>query len=150
MRKRFVLLLFSVVFLLPAAAQKGLAVDEFFDGRFQKRNDAVEVLLSGKHLKDYDLTLFRSLTVPGDGHEGKAIEDAVCADAGLAVQKEVGYKNNRLYYGFFHLPPAYRSTLSRFIFYRNDALRAGRKPTLTLIYMEGTASVEKLRRTFSK
>lgn len=150
MRRKIITLLLSIVALLPAAAQKDLAIADLFDGRFQKRGDAVEILLKGQNINGYNLSLFRSLILPVDQKSGLLIEKKVRADAALAVEKEVGYKENRLYYGFFRLPPRRQQGPNRFIFFRNNGLRKDRKPMLTLIYMESTANMEELRRTFSK
>ena len=49
--------------VLPMSAQKGMHVETLFDGRFKYDKRAVEVLIKGKELKKYHLTLFRSLTV---------------------------------------------------------------------------------------
>ena len=150
MKKHIITLLLSALALLPAAAQKGLAIDDLFGGHYRNRADVVEVLLRGKSLKGYGLTLFRSLVMPGVGHDGLRVEQKVCADVADAVEKEVGYKKGRLYYGFFRLKPQGKGAPHRFIFYRNNELRDDRKPELTLIYMEGTAGMEELRRTFAK
>lgn len=150
MRRKIITLLLCLTALLPAAAQKDLAIADLFDGRFQKRGDAVETLLKGKNINGYNLSLFRSLTLPVDQKSGLLIEKKVRADAALAVEKEVGYKENRLYYGFFRLPPRRQQGPNRFIFFRNNELRKDRKPMLTLIYMESTANMEELRRTFAK
>lgn len=150
MRKNIIILLLSVVGLLPVAAQKGLAIADLFDGHFKKQDETTEVLLSGKRISRYKLTLFRSLSLPGNGDNGRLIEQKVRTDAAQAVERETGYKGKRLYYGFFRLPPIGKSALNRFIFFRNDGLLKEGKPTLTLIYMEGTASIEELRRNFAK
>ena len=150
MKRTVFLLLFFLFALLTAAAQAGLAVNAFFDGRYRQRSDAVEVLIRNKRLNRVTLQVFRSLTVPGEGAEGRAIEAAVLADAALAAEKETGYRAGRLYYGFFRLPRAGKKGASRFIFFRNDALRPGSPPSLTLIYMESAASMEDMRRTFAR
>ncbi len=135
--------------VLPLSAQKGLQIDDFFGGRFRESADATEVLLKGQGVEKYDLTLFRSLSLPGNTPEAVEIEKAVKADVAAAIDKEAGLRGGRLYYGFYRLKPG-RNKLNRYIFYRNDALRDGAKPQLTLIYMEGKAGIEQLRRTFSK
>ena len=86
----------------------------------------------------------------GTGKDGQYIEQLVRNDTRLAADKETGLKAGRLYYGFYRLPPLSKKPLNRYIFYRNNALGKGGKPTLTLIYMEGTASIEDLRKTFAK
>lgn len=78
---------------LPLMAQKGLQVNTLFDGRFKKDHRAVEVLIKGKELKKYHLSLFRSLTVTNAPAVFREMETLVCQDAKSAVDKEVG--NNR-------------------------------------------------------
>lgn len=147
MRRLLFLITSLVLFATSAAAQSGLHINDFFDGRYKKRTDATEVLLKGRQIRDYGLTLFRSITLPGNTPEALTIERQVRADAAGAVDKEAGMKGGRLYYGFYSLKPT-AGNLNRYIFYRNNALQAGAKPTLTLIYMEGTADIDQLRRTF--
>ena len=86
---------------LPLMAQKGLQVNTLFDGRFKKDHRAVEVLIKGKELKKYHLSLFRSLTVTNAPAVFREMETLVCQDAKSAVDKEVGTIGNRLYYGFY-------------------------------------------------
>lgn len=83
---------------LPLMAQKGLQVNTLFDGRFKKDHRAVEVLIKGKELKKYHLSLFRSLTVTNAPAVFREMETLVCQDAKSAVDKEVGTIGNRLYY----------------------------------------------------
>lgn len=148
--KRYILTLICLLTLLPAWAQQGLEIASLFGSKFPAHGFAKEVMLTGKHVKQYKLTLFRSITLDDAHADGALVETKVRADAAHAVEKEVGYKGSRLYYGFFRLPPARKGGPNRFIFYRNNALRKDRKPTLTLVYMEGSARMEDLRRTFMK
>jgi len=131
----------------PLFAQKGLQIAALFDGRYRDRTDAVEVHYEGRRLRKYRLTLFRSLTLTPTPQEVRSIEKMVQADGARAEVKEVA-RGNRLYYGFYQMPgPAGGH---RYVFYRNDALRLRPHGKLTLIYMEGTASLEDLKRAFSK
>ncbi len=145
-------LLFFITILtltaLPLYAQKGMAVAALFDGRYKNRPDATEVLVKGRPLKSYGLTLFRSLTLKPSAAEAKHIEQLVRTDGRQAIDQETGMKNGRLYYGFYCFPP--RDGHYRYLFYRNDAVRSGRQPDLTLIYMEGTVSLDQLKRMFTK
>ena len=75
-------------------------------------------------------------------------EASVKADVVGALDREAGLRQGRLYYGFYRLRSA--GTTNRFIFYRNNTLRAGASPTLTLIYMEGTATLAELKQRFAK
>ena len=131
MKKIILSLVLTLTAALPLTAQKGLHIEELFGGKYQHHKDATEVLLKGRQISQYGLTLVRNAPR-------------------LAADKETGLKAGRLYYGFYRLPPLSKKPLNRYIFYRNNALGKGGKPTLTLIYMEGTASIEDLRKTFAK
>ena len=61
--KRWVILWIIMLSVLSGYAQKGMHVDALFESRFKHDKRAVEVLIKGKELKKYHLTLFRSLTV---------------------------------------------------------------------------------------
>lgn len=131
-----------------AAAQDGLQIASLFGGRYKGRADATEVHYEGKQLRSYKLTLFRSLTLTPSLHEAAAIEKKVWDDCVRAVEKEVGLHGGRLYYGFYRLPDTGKA--HRYVFYRNNALRNHSNGKLTLIYMEGSASIEDLKRDFAK
>lgn len=133
---------------LPMTAQKGMQVAELFDGRFKKDNRAVEVLIKGKELKKYHLTLFRSLTISNAPKVFEKMEELVRKDAVHAVDKEVGTIGNRLYYGFYCFPA--QDDTYRYLFYRNTAVKtdSGKQPEATLVYMEGQVTLEELKRMF--
>ena len=149
--RRFLTILTLVATLatLPLGAQEGLHINALFGDRYKNRADATEVLLKGRQIRDYGLTLFRSISLPGNTVEARQIETLVGKDAAGATDKEAGMKGGRLYYGFYRLKPK-EGKLNRYIFYRNNALKDKAKPTLTLIYMEGTASIEQLRQRFGR
>lgn len=134
---------------LPIAAQKGMQIAELFDGRFKKDHRAVEVLIKGKELKQYHLTLFRSLTISNAPQTFEKMEALVRKDAVHAIDKEVGTINNRLYYGFYCFPAQDNDTY-RYLFYRNTAAKtnSGKQPEATLVYMEGQVTLEELKRMF--
>ena len=133
---------------LPAFSQEGLSINGLFGGPYKNREDAVETYMKGKVLKVYRLTLFRSIKLTPVGNEALSIERRVRADTRGAVDKEVGTIGRRLYYGFYRLRP--NGKANRYIFYRNNALRKGVHPTLTVVYMEGSATIENLKSIFGK
>ncbi len=74
MKKIILSLVLTLTAALPLTAQKGLHIEELFGGKYQHHKDATEVLLKGRQISQYGLTLFRSLTVSGkdeDGHDIK-------------------------------------------------------------------------------
>ncbi len=148
MKRHLLVILLLAAAALPALAQKGLAVAELFDGRYENRPGATEVLVKGRQLKTYRLVLFRSLTLQASDAETRHIEQLVTADARRATDKETGKQGGRLYYGFYRLPPA--GGQQRYLFYRNNNLLPGGRTGLTLIYMEGQATPDQLKRMFNK
>ncbi len=150
MKRTICLWLMGLVVGLQLSAQKGLHIAPLFNGQFRDDKGTTEVLMKGRKLAPYKLTLFRSLTLSIAHANVAQIERLVQADGATAVDKESGRRDGRLYYGFYQLKPARQTR--RYLFYRNNALRPGngRTGTLTLIYMEGTATIEELRRTFGQ
>ena len=69
-------------------AQEKLRSKVLFDGRYNNREGAVEVLVKGKKLAPYHLTLFRSLTLQADSTEIATITALVESDAQKAAEKE--------------------------------------------------------------
>lgn len=132
---------------LPLSAQEGLQINSLFDGRFKEDSRAVEVLIKGKELKKYHLTLFRSLTVNSAPEVFDKMEALVKKDAVHAIDKEVGTIGNRLYYGFYCFPP--HKGNFRYLFYRNTAVKPhSRKSEATVVYMEGKVTLEELKHIF--
>lgn len=149
MIRRTIIIGTLLLLTLPMAAQKGMQVEELFDGRFKKDHRAVEVLIKGKELKKYHLTLFRSLTISNAPKVFEQMETLVRKDAAHAIDKEVGTISNRLYYGFYCFPTQKDDTY-RYLFYRNTAVKpdSGKQPEATLVYMEGQVTLEELKRMF--
>lgn len=145
--KRTVLTIVLCLTLMPLAAQKGLPVEELFDGSYRKKTNAVEVVVMGKELAPYHLTLFRSLTVTDAPEEFKRIEMLVRQTGADALDKEEGSYAGKLYYGFYCLPA--QGTRNRYLFYRNASLKKEEeKNEVTVVYMEGYATLEELKGMF--
>lgn len=142
-------LILPVLVLLPCItmAQRGLHINEVF-GHYHDKKNAVEVLVSGHQLDDYGISHFHSITVTGSAAELFTIEDAVLQDAVSAVEKETGKVGGHLYYGFYRLKGTFSSDAHRYIVFRNSSLKKGGKSDVTLIYLEGTASMKSLKQRF--
>ena len=106
------------------------------------------MLIKGKELKKYHLTLFRSLTVTDAPAVSEEIEELVSRDALAAVDKEEGRVGKKLYYGFYCFPP--RDDNYRYLFYRNTLVAPGskKKAEVTVVYMEGEVTLEELKQMF--
>lgn len=148
--KRFFITLAIMLTVLPAVwAQEELAIGVFFDKKYTHRTGAKEVVVKNHKVGERKMTLFRSLNVPLSGEESRAAEQRVLQDGAQALDKEVATKGGRTCYAFFRLPDA-KNGIHRYIFYRNWALFADKKPFTNIIYIEGTVSVADLRRRFGK
>ena len=147
MKRLKTILTIFVLATLPALAQEDLKIGELFGNDYIKKHKATEVMVQGKELKPYDLTLFRSVTFDNGKTLSEKIEKWIDTDSRNAYDKEVGRINGKLYYGFFCLPP--HKGKNRYLFYRNAALQSDSKdPSLSVVYMEGHATLEQLKTMF--
>ncbi|MBE6288272.1 MAG: hypothetical protein E7099_08850 [Mediterranea massiliensis] len=146
--KRFYFFLLATLLMLPAIAQEGLCINSFFGKHYIEWKKTTEVQVKGKELKPYNLTLFRSITLKDSPEEALRMEECVLKDAEKSVDKEEGRIGEHLYYGFYCLPPRYE-LLYRYIFYRNTSVKSdARRDEVTLVYMEGYATLEELKQMF--
>ncbi|MBQ3539378.1 MAG: hypothetical protein IJN24_04655 [Bacteroidaceae bacterium] len=141
-------LIITIIALMYAAgiqAQEGLDIAPLFkgDSKWAKKFSATHI--KGKSLKPYNLTLFRSITT-SDYRLYEEIEKAVEKDGTKSIDKECGYINDKLYYGFFVFEP--KENKYRYLFYRNSSLRSNEPDEVTLVYMEGYATMEELKKMF--
>lgn len=148
--KRYLLMAFFMYCLfgtLSASAQDGLGVKALFEKKYQAKDNVTVVFVKGQEIKRYGLTMFRSIVMAEGSALSHHVEAIVKKDASKATSKEVAVKNGRLYYGFYSFHPV-KSNINRYLLYRNNALGGTGKSNITLIYMEGKASMEQLRKNF--
>lgn len=146
MRRIVYILIMIVVAMLTAQAQEGLNISRIFDGRYKDNKNATEVLVKGRKLAPYNLSLFRSLTVKDAPEDFKLIESLVVQDGQIAIDKETGKIGGILYYGFYQLPPL--GEKYRYLFFKNTSLRNQAKKEVTVVYMEGNTTLEQLKNIF--
>lgn len=146
MKRMILQVIFSCLFVSGLWAQNGLNIAQLFDGRYKQEANAIEVLVKGRKLEPYKLTLFRSLTVKNDPEKFDKIEELVTRDGRQALDKETGMIGGKLYYAFFRLPPKGKSY--RYLFFRNSSLRTVESDEVTVVYMEGYATLEELKQLF--
>lgn len=146
--KRVIICLMMMVACSSSFSQVNLAVSPFFDNNSVYAPYSKIALVKGAELVPYHLTLYRSCSAV-DGRIIKEMERAVTTDSRKAVDKELGYIGQRLYYAFLSLPPEAKDTdVKRYIFYRNAFLKAGGKYDATIVYMEGTVTMKELKKLF--
>ena len=126
---------------VSAAAQSTLAVGSLFDGRYRNRPDATETVISGEALKEYNLSVFRSITLTGSDTGWQEIEKMVRRDGRDAVSKEEKIVNGRMLGAFYELPS--QNGRHRYLCYLNRILNGGDK--VMIIYLEGKAGLKEVR-----
>ena len=141
----FLTIILSLLCLVGANAQKGLEVSYLFEAKGKWKLKFAATHISGRALKPYNLTLFRSITT-GDSRLYDEIEQAVNKDAQKTIDKECGYIDGQLYYGFFLFEP--KEKKNRYLFYRNSSLRSNEPNEVTIVYMEGYATLKELKEMF--
>ncbi len=146
--RRTILILIAILISAAADAQAGLYIESLLAGVYHKYDNVNEVIVKGRRLDAYNLSLYHSLIVKNDEGLFRRMEQLVRADGEKANDKEVACIGERLYYAFYSLPPV--KGCHRYIFFKNSSLKKGGENNATLIYMEGKASVEELKKMFKK
>lgn len=149
MKRISLIIIIGIVATMPALAQSGLHINTLFDGRFKKDLHATELIVTGAGARDINLKVYHSLKVTEKSQQN-LVESLVVKDGVKAVDKEVEYRNGQLYYGFYTLP-ATKSGDHRYIFFLNQNLAHNSpKNMVTLIYMEGKATPEQIKKLIRK
>ena len=148
MKRITIIILTCLLTTMAAMAQTGLNINRLFDGRYKKAAGATEIIVTGVQAREIGLTLYHSVSVT-DKTQAEIIENLVVKDGAKAVDKEVEYRNGQLYYGFYTMPK-YKN-INRYIFFLNQNLaRKSPKNNVTLIYMEGVASPDEIKKLIRK
>ena len=130
-----ILILLSVC--IDVHAQKGLAIQSAFDELAVKKN-VTEVVMGAGRLKKYKLSFFHSLEIQNpSSNEQQRIEALLQSDAEQAILHEE-HSGHKLY----ELPEL--KGMHNYIFYRCT------NQSLTLIYIEGKASLKQIESQFLK
>ena len=148
MTRTTIIILTCLLTTIAAMAQNGLNINRLFDGRYKKAAGATEIIVTGIQAREIGLTVYHSISVT-DKTQAEIIENLVVKDGAQAVDKEVEYRSGQLYYGFYTMKKSKRD--NRYIFYLNQNLaRKSPKNIVTLIYMEGLASPDEIKKLIRK
>lgn len=130
---------------VASSAQEQLQIAEFFSQEFMQRSGTSGVTLSNKKLDKYGIRLYRSVSVTDDMEMSQKMEKAVKHDGKQASQREVIFREGRLHFGFYALPPQSGGKgLNRYMIYL-DQNEEGKNKT-TIIYLEGKAEPDKVQK----
>ena len=148
MKRITIIILTCLLTTMAAMAQKGLNINRLFDGRYKKAAGATEIIVTGSQAREIGLSIYHSVSVT-DKTQAEIIENLVVKDGVQAIDKEVEYRNGQLYYGFYTMSK--QKSSNRYIFFLNQNLaRKSPKSIVTLIYMEGRASANKIKKLIRK
>lgn len=168
MRHLIILLALPLLAALPASAQKGLHVNEIFDGDVVRKTYMVENLIKGEQLKPYKLTFFRSIKFKATAEERRKIEALVNEDIknSLDLEQERQGEADKirkgdvthalqapLNYAMMTLPPDGKWDPNRpnnlwYLCYQCTPVR--NEYAITLVFMKGNASIKELEKMFRK
>ena len=140
------LFIFTMSLMATAGlAQKNMNISSLFEGKERAKYGFSAVVIEGRSLEKYNLTQFKSVTTT-KAQLFDELEGMVENDSKNAIDKECGYINGKLYYGFYQFKP--EGGRYRYIFYRNSSLRDDEPDEVTIVYMEGYPTLEDLKGMF--
>ena len=139
-------LLLTLSFATSIHAQTALermAVHEVFSGKVADTRFLSETHVEGEQLAKYHLTIFRSVQCNTTAKGFMQVERLLTHDEQNATEKEVQRTNQRTQFALFRY--AQKDGTNHYIIYQR------RSPTdFVCVYLEGTASIQQLKKTFCK
>jgi len=149
-----ILIITTLLLLLPvwARSQDGLHSQAVFDGKIIPKDRLIETLVTGDHLKEYNLDLFHSVRLEVDEAEYQSIAALVQEDAKNAISKEMDIVHGHLSYALLVFPS--KDPDKRFLGF-NAGYKSGqdneadRTVSVTIVYLEGNTTVTDLKKNFS-
>ena len=143
------LLLFLLALLLTsgaAFAQRGLNSNAIFRGRVIPFDRMIKTEVRGSSMTTYKLDFYRSVRFQVDEKTALEVAALVKADAEAAVSAETEMTGDLLTYAL--VQPAQRGKVHRYLCYQ--ARPEGPAWIITILYLEGSATLEDLRSMFDK
>lgn len=143
------LLLCFLVLLLSvgaAFAQRGLNSNAIFRGRIIPFDRMIKTEVRGSSMTTYKLDFYRSVRFQVDEKTALEVAALVKADAEAAVSAETEMTGDLLTYAL--VQPAQRGKVHRYLCYQ--ARPEGPAWIITILYLEGSATLEDLRSMFDK
>ena len=137
---------------LCGSAQKGLHINDVFEGRIVPKQDMKESLIKGDNLAPYNLKVLHTAKLSTNNAIRATVELLFNEDMKERVSDEdenleLENRNGHLYYAIVQLSDNGKG-LHRYICYQCREKSEGYD--ITLVYMEGKASLADLRKTFKK
>ena len=151
MKRTILLILTLVTCITMMHAQDNLHVHPVFQGKIVPQKRMIETKVIGESLEKYKLTLFHSVKMNTTNVEMTKIWDCVMKDINAQPNEtkdlEYAKEGELVSYCIVRLKP--QDKLQRYLCYQcYEASQGGYN--LTLVYMEGTATLSELKKTFRK
>jgi hypothetical protein len=143
------LIIFTLLLLLPLAAlsQDRLRSSAVFEGKVVPKDRMVETIVKGDYLKDYGLSLFRSVRMDVDDEDLESISALILEDASDAASKETEIDHNRLSYALIAFEP--NSGSRYFLCFQSKPSAEEGATSVIVVYMEGDTTLTNLRIMFT-
>ena len=143
------LLLLTAIYLSVlccAMAQQQLHVGKYFgqNASIADRPSTTEIIVSGTEVKKYGLKYYRSLTFEATEAEVDDVSCLIDKDLATATGKQMRRMGGRTVVAFCQVGT--KDGVNQFLAFKNSQPKQQDGAKLTIIYMEGKTSAEKLRK----
>lgn len=137
---------------LCASAQKGLCINEVFEGKLIEKERMQESLVKGDNLAAYNLKVLHTVKFGANDEERARVDQLFTEDMKERISDddsnmEYESRDGFIYYAIVQLTDNKEGT-HRYICYQCKERYS--HYYITLVYMEGMASLSDLRKTFKK
>lgn len=137
---------------LCASAQKGLRINEVFEGKLIEKQRMGESLVKGENLAAYNLKVLHTVKFGANDKERARVDQLFTEDMKERISDddsnmEFESRDGFIYYAIVQLTDNKEGT-HRYICYQCKERYS--HYYITLVYMEGEASLSDLRKTFKK
>jgi hypothetical protein len=146
MRKIFITLLALLLLAATASAQRGLKCNPVFVGKVVPRKQMVVTEVYGSSMAAYNLEYYRGVSFQVDEALAQKVAALVEQDAKEAAVKETEKVGEFLTYAL--VQPNSSGRMNRYLCYQ--ARKIGEKWKITLLYLEGVATLDDLKKMFDK
>ena len=144
--KRLACIIALTLLSLSAFAQRGLNCNPVFRGKVVPFNRMVETEVRGESMSTYKLSYFHSVKIQIDDVTAAKVAEMVEMDVAKAESAETERIGGRLTYALIRLQPFKK--VNRYLCYQLKEKGGAR--IITIIYLEGSASLDDLHNMFEK
>ena len=146
MKKTIVTLMALLLLALSASAQRDLNCYPVFQGKVVPRKQMVVTEVRGSSMAAYQLDYYRGISFLANEALTRKVAALVAADADGAAVNETEKVGDLLTYAL--VQPLSTGKMNRYLCYQ--AREVGDKWKVTILYLEGAATLDDLRKMFDK